>query len=153
MTADEYPLLHRLATRWNDNDSYGHVNNATYYEYFDTAVNSFLQREVGASARLGPVIGVVAESSCTYLAEVAFPDELAIGMGCERLGRTSIVYQLAVFRCHHDGTPAPTPSALGRFVHVYVDRTSRRPAPIPDPIRSAVARVLHGAELSVATDQ
>lgn len=139
---DEYPVLHRLATRWNDNDSYGHVNNATYYEYFDTAVNSFLHREVGESSRLGSVVGVVAESSCTYLSEISFPDVLAIGLACERLGRTSISYRLAVFRCGPDGTAGDTASAVGRFVHVYIDRATRRPTPIPDPIRAAVVRLL-----------
>jgi acyl-CoA thioester hydrolase len=142
---DVYPVLHRVATRWNDNDSYGHVNNATYYEYFDTAVNSFLDREVGESSRLGSVIGVVAQSSCTYLSELSFPDELAIGLACQRLGRTSITYRLAVFRCGPGGTAADTASAHGSFVHVYVDRGSRRPAPVPAPIRAAVIRVLHAS--------
>ena len=139
---DEYPVHHRLSTRWNDNDSYGHVNNATYYEYFDTAVNSFLHREVGESARLGSVIGVVAETSCTYLSEIGFPDELTIGLTCERLGRTSITYRLAIFRCEADGSPADTASAHGRFVHVYIDRATRRPTPIPEAIRAAVTRTL-----------
>lgn len=138
----EYPVLHPLATRWHDNDSYGHVNNATYYEYFDTAVNSFLHNEAGESSRLGSVIGVVAESSCTYLSELTFPDELLIGLGCERLGRTSISYRLAIWRRQQDGTAAPDASATGRFVHVYVDRGTRRPSPIPEPIRAAVTRVL-----------
>ncbi len=141
MTAD-YPVLHPLATRWHDNDSYGHVNNATYYEYFDTAVNSFLQREAGDASRLGAVIGVVAESSCTYLAELAFPDELVVGLACERLGRTSISYRLAIWRRLPDGSHAVETSARGRFVHVYVDRHTRRPSPIPDAVRAAVTRVL-----------
>jgi acyl-CoA thioester hydrolase len=138
----EYPVLHRLATRWHDNDSYGHVNNATYYEYFDTVVNSFLHTEVGETSRLGSVIGVVAESSCTYLSELSFPDELVVGLACERLGHTSISYRLAIWRYQADREPSSRPSATGRFVHVYIDRDTRRPSPIPDPIRDAITRVL-----------
>ncbi len=141
----EYPVLQRLATRWHDNDSYGHVNNATYYEYFDTVVNSFLHAEAGESSRLGSVIGVVAQSSCTYLSELTFPDELVVGLACERLGRTSISYRLAIWRHREDGEPLAQPSATGRFVHVYIDRDTRRPSPIPVPIRDAIMRVLQPA--------
>lgn len=141
MTA-EYPVLQRLATRWHDNDSYGHVNNATYYEYFDTVVNSFLHTEAGESSRLGSVIGVVAESSCTYLSELAFPDELVVGLACERLGRSSISYRLAIWRYLEGAEALSRPSATGRFVHVYIDRDTRRPSPIPGPVRDAFTRVL-----------
>ena len=85
---------------------------------------------------------MVATSSCTYLSELSFPDELLVGLACERLGRTSISYRLAIYRCQPDGAPATEASATGRFVHVYIDRTTRRPEPIPEPIRRAVVRVL-----------
>jgi acyl-CoA thioester hydrolase len=146
MTADrpappapaDYAFLVPLATRWNDNDLYGHVNNAVFYEYFDTVVNTWLDRAAGSAAREGAAIGVVAESGCRYLREVSYPQELLIGLGCERLGRTSVTYRLAVFAPPSTAGGDPVPAAAGRFVHVYVDRTTRRPVPVPGPVRAAV---------------
>lgn len=134
----DYPVLWPVPTRWADNDHYGHVNNVTYYSYFDTAVNSWLMSATNTDIRELPAIGVVAETSCTYLSELSFPDELLVGIAIERLGTRSIVYSLAIFR---DGEAGPTPAATGRFVHVYVDAAARTPVPIPDVIRAAAESV------------
>lgn len=136
---EDFPVLTDLQTRWRDNDVYGHVNNVVYYEYFDTAVNAWLHEQVGRVAREGEAIGVVAETTCRYLHEVSFPQQIVVGLACERLGRTSITYRLAIFAADVAGAG---PAALGRFVHVYVDRDSRRPVAVPERIRQAVQRVL-----------
>ena len=131
---DDYPVLWPVPTRWADNDHYGHVNNVTYYAYFDTAVNSWLIETTAVDIRELASIGIVAETSCTFLRELSFPDKLRVGISIERLGGRSIVYALAIFR---DADGELEPAATGRFVHVYVDRTTRKPVPIPDVIRSA----------------
>ena len=135
----DFPVLRPLQTRWRDNDVYGHVNNVVYYEYFDTAVNAWLHEQVGRVAREGDAIGVVAETTCRYHHEVSFPQELVVGLRCDRLGTTSITYRLAIFS---RDAPEDGPAAVGRFVHVYVDRGSRRPVPVPPAVREAVAREL-----------
>ncbi|MDJ0395743.1 thioesterase family protein [Rhodococcus sp. G-MC3] len=138
-TAAEYPALWPVATRWDDNDHYGHVNNVTYYSYFDTAVNGWLMHTTGVDIRTLPAIGVVAETSCTYHRELSFPDSLQVGLSVEKLGTKSIVYSLALFR--ESGGDELQLAATGRFVHVYVDSTTRRPVPIPAEIEAA-ARTL-----------
>jgi len=122
-----------------DNDHYGHVNNVAYYSFFDTAVNGFLIEATGTDVRDLPAIGLVAQSSCRFLSAISFPDSVQAGLGIERLGTSSIVYSIALFREDED-----TPCAVGRFVHVYVDRHSRRPVPIPDVIRDVVDRLRTG---------
>jgi acyl-CoA thioester hydrolase len=116
-----------------DNDHYGHVNNVAYYSFFDTAVNGFLIEAAGMDIRELPAIGIVAESSCRFLKAVSFPDTIHAGLALERLGTKSIVYRIALFRGDED-----EPCAIGRFVHVYVDRTSRRPVEIPEMIKKAL---------------
>jgi acyl-CoA thioester hydrolase len=116
-----------------DNDHYGHVNNVAYYSFFDTAVNGFLIEASGVDIRDLAAIGIVAESGCQFLAAVSFPDTVHAGIGVERLGHSSIVYRIALF-----GGEAAEPCAVGRFVHVYVDRQTRRPVPIPGVIRAVV---------------
>ncbi|MFF0817534.1 acyl-CoA thioesterase [Rhodococcus sp. NPDC003318] len=138
-TAADYPVLWPVPTRWADNDHYGHVNNVTYYSYFDTAVNAFLIAESGVDIRDLPAIGVVAETSCSYRSELSFPDKLRVGLSVERLGTSSITYSLAIFR---ESGEVLQLAATGRFVHVYVDAQSRRPVSIPDEIRGAVARLV-----------
>src|ERR1700712_5090347 len=110
---DDFPVLRPITTRWADNDVYGHVNNVVYYAYFDTAVNGWLLDVAGCDIRDLPAIGLVLETSCRYFKPIAFPDRLQIGIGVARLGRSSVVYRLAVFR---EGDEEP--AALGRFVHV-----------------------------------
>ena len=131
-----FTVLRPMQTRWMDNDQYGHVNNVTYYSYFDTAVNGWLMEATGADTRLGSAIGVVAETSCRFLKEISFPDPICVGLRVEKLGRSSVVYQLAVFR----GDDVD-PSALGRFVHVYIDQKTRCPVAVPQAIRAALARI------------
>ena len=131
MNRADFPVVYPIATRWNDNDEYGHINNATYFEYLDTAVNGWLM-QVCPNVRSLP-LGVVASVSCEFFAEVAFPDVLEIGIATERIGTSSITYRLAVFR-----QGEPELKAAGRFVHVYVDADTRRPVPLPAAIRAAV---------------
>ncbi|MBY6540203.1 acyl-CoA thioesterase [Rhodococcus sp. BP-349] len=134
-SAADCPVLWPVATRWEDNDHYGHVNNVTYYSYFDTAVNGWLMQSTGLDIRTLPAIGVVAETSCRFLSQLSFPDDLQVGIAVERLGNTSIVYALSIFRVDGDDL---TPAAAGRFVHVYVDAETRRPTPVPAEIRAVV---------------
>ena len=121
-----YPLLTPMTTRWRDDDVYGHMNNVVYYEYFDTAVNQWLIESGALDVPGGPVIGLVAETSCRYLASVGFPDRLEVGLSALRIGRTSVVYGLGLFRAG-----AADAAALCRYVHVYVDAETRRPTPLP----------------------
>jgi acyl-CoA thioester hydrolase len=120
-----------------DNDHYGHVNNVVYYSFFDTAVNGFLIEATGLDIRELPAIGIVAESGCQFLEPLSFPETIHAGIGLERLGTTSVVYRIALFR---DGSDRPC--AVGRFVHVYVDRMTRRPVSIPAEIRTVLERLL-----------
>ncbi|HJU43912.1 MAG TPA: thioesterase family protein [Vicinamibacterales bacterium] len=129
----DFNVLRPIPTRWMDNDHYGHVNNVAYYSFFDTAVNGFLIGATGIDIRELPAIGIVAESGCTFMAAVSFPDTVHAGLAIERLGTSSIVYRIALFR-----NDEADPCAVGRFVHVYVDRQSRRPVAIPQVIRAVV---------------
>ena len=133
-TRADFPVRRPMPTRWADDDAYGHANNVVYYAWFDTTVNGWLMDATGTDVRRLPAIGVVAETSCRYLAPVGFPDQLEIGLGLDRVGGRSVTYRLAVFRAGEE-----LPSALGRFVHVYVDATTRRPVPVPEVIRGALA--------------
>lgn len=142
-TAAEYPALWPIGTRWDDNDHYGHVNNVTYYSYFDTAVNGWLMHTTGVDIRELPAIGVVAETSCTYHRELSFPDTLQVGLSVEKLGTRSIVYALALFREGSDDRLEL--AATGRFVHVYVDADSRRPVVIPPEIEAAARTLVIGS--------
>lgn len=134
----DFPVLRTMPTRWSDNDVYGHVNNVVYYSPFDTTVNGWLLEACGTDIRDLPAIGVVAETSCRFLRSTSFPDVLHVGLGLERRGRSSVVYRLAVFGTAAGGRIEDDPAALGRFVHVYVDRETRRPAPVPEQIANAL---------------
>jgi acyl-CoA thioester hydrolase len=129
----EYP--HRLAipTRWNDNDVYGHVNNVEYYAFFDTVINGYLIREGGLDIHDGDVIGVCAESHCEFREPLAFPETVQAGLRVGHLGRSSVRYEIGLF-----GEGADQPAATGWFVHVFVDRETRRPAEIPPRLRTAL---------------
>lgn len=130
---EDFRVVRPIPTRWMDNDHYGHVNNVAYYSFFDTAVNGFLIDAAGTDIRDLPAIGIVAESSCRFLSAVSFPDTIHAGIGIERLGTKSVIYRIALFR----GDDA-APCAIGRFVHVYVDRDTRRPVAIPAIIKNAL---------------
>lgn len=133
----DFRVIRTIPTRWMDNDHYGHVNNVAYYSFFDTAVNGFLIDATGADIRELPAIGIVAESSCRFMSPVSFPDAIHAGLGIERMGARSVVYTIGLFRNDDDEA-----CAVGRFVHVYVDRVARRPVEIPAIIRGAIERAL-----------
>lgn len=135
----QYPVLWPMPTRWADNDHYGHVNNVTYYSYFDTAVNAWLMKATGTDIRELPALGVVAQTSCRYHGSISFPDRVQVGLRIARLGRSSITYDLAIFRETDDGLEL---SATGEFVHVYVDAQTRKPVEIPAVIRTAAAELV-----------
>jgi acyl-CoA thioester hydrolase len=129
----EYPHHLAIPTRWHDNDVYGHVNNVEYYAYFDTVINEYLIREGGLAIHDGEVIGLCAESHCEFSAPLAFPETVTAALRVARLGRTSVRYEIALY-----GENNPEPAATGWFVHVFVDRETRRPADIPPRLRSAL---------------
>lgn len=133
---NDFRVLRSLPTRWSDDDTYGHVNNVVHYSMFDTAVNGWLIEAAGVDIRTLPAIGLVVETSCRYFAELRFPEVVTAGVALERLGTSSVVYRLALF-----GESAQEPAAVGRFVHVYVDRDARRPVPVPPEIRAALLRL------------
>ena len=129
----DFRVVRSIPTRWMDNDHYGHVNNVAYYSFFDTAVNGFLIEAAGTDIRGLPAIGIVAESSCTFLSAISFPDTVHAGLAIEKLGTKSVIYRIALFRGDHEAA-----CAVGRFVHVYVDRDTRRPVEIPAIIKNAL---------------
>jgi acyl-CoA thioester hydrolase len=126
-----------VQTRWEDNDVYGHVNNVVYYSFFDTAVNRYLIEAGVLDIERGPVIGLVVETQCRYHAPLAFPDILEIGIRVTRIGTSSVRYEVGVFRQGGEDLAA----ADGHFVHVYVDRATRRPVPLPEALRTALAAI------------
>lgn len=134
LTSSDFPVHWPVLTRWADNDMFGHLNNAVYYQLFDTAINAWLETGTGHDPLTAPWLGVVAESGCRYFAELRFPDPLVVGLAVTRLGTSSVTYRLAVF-APPDGE-AKDVAAVGDWVHVYVDRDTRRPVPIPDELRA-----------------
>jgi acyl-CoA thioester hydrolase len=132
----DFPVLRPQQTRWSDDDVYGHVNNVVHYLMFDTLVNAWLIEASGTDIRRLPAVGLVVETSCRYFAELRFPETVTGGLAVERVGTSSVVYRLALFGEHDEG-----PAALGRFVHVYVDQETRRPVPVPEAIRAALATI------------
>jgi len=132
----KYLARHPFPTRWKDNDQYGHVNNAVYYEAMDTAVNAWMMAHGGLDPQ-GGVIALCRASSCDFLEAASFPEPLEVGVGVERLGTTSVTWALGIFRAGEE-----QPIATGRFVHVFVDEATRRPTPIPERMRSAIEQSL-----------
>ena len=133
----DYKHFSRVETRWMDNDIYGHVNNVVYYSYFDTVINRYLIGEGGLDIHEGAVIGVCVESMCRYFEPLAFPETIDAGLRIGRVGGTSVTYEVGLFR--RSGERA---AAQGHFVHVFVDRTTRRPLPIPDKLRVSFRALL-----------
>ncbi len=127
----DFDEVTRVSTRWSDNDMFGHLNNAVYYELFDSAINAWVIREAGVDETDSPQIGVVAESGCRFLRELAYPEPIDVAIRVERLGTSSLTYRLGLFAAHEDEI-----AAVGSWVHVYIDRDSRTPVPIPEPIRT-----------------
>lgn len=128
-----------VPTRWMDNDVYGHVNNVVYYAYFDTVINRFLIAEGGLDIHAGAIIGLCVESQCAFLAAVSFPADLEAGLRVAHLGNSSVRYEVGIF-----ARGAPVAAAQGHFVHVFVDRASRRPVELPAPLRAALQRIQAG---------
>jgi len=134
---DAFPQLTTLQTRWADNDVYGHVNNVEYYAFFDTVINRWLIDEGGLDIHGGEVIGVCAESHCTYRDGFSFPEDVEAGLRVGKLGRSSVRYEIGLF-----AVGAEDPSATGWFVHVFVDAETRRPAAMPPRLRASLERLL-----------
>ena len=126
-----------IPTRWEDNDSYGHVNNVTYYAYFDTVVNEHLIRVGGLDIGAGPAVGLVVETRCRFHKSLTFPEVIDAGLRITRIGTSSVTYDIGIFRRGDDD-----PAATGLFVHVWVDRATQRPIPVPSPIRAALAPLM-----------
>ena len=122
-----YRAFRPIATRWSDNDAYGHVNNVVYYSWFDTAVNGYLIESGALDMHAGKVVGLVVETQCNYFAPLAFPDAVVAGIRVAHVGSSSVRYELGIFSADH-GQPC---AARGHFIHVYVDRITRKPAALP----------------------
>jgi acyl-CoA thioester hydrolase len=129
----DFRVFHAVTTRWMDNDVYGHVNNVVYYSYFDSVVNGWLVENGLLDVASSEVVGLVVETGCTYFESVAFPDALEAAMAVVQIGRSSVRYQVGIFKAGADKVVAQ-----GRFVHVYVDRATQQPVPIPPAIRAAL---------------
>ena len=136
-TRDRYRHFLEIPTRWMDNDVYGHVNNVVYYSYIDTVVNEYLVSSGTLDIEGSPVIGLVVETGCRYFEPMAFPDTVHAGLRVARLGKSSVRYEIGLFRNDEDSA-----AAQGHFVHVYVERESRRPAPLPEDARQALEKLL-----------
>ncbi len=134
---DRYRHFLTIPTRWMDNDVYGHVNNVVYYSYFDTVVNAYLIAQGVLDIATGPVIGLVVETGCRYVKPLSFPEVMTAGLAVASLGHSSVRYEVALF-AGDDAFAA----AQGFFIHVYVDRVSRRPVMLPDPLRAALTPLL-----------
>ena len=134
---DSYRSFLAIPTRWMDNDVYGHVNNVTYYSYFDTVVNEHLVRAAGLDIAAASVIGIVVETCCRFHKSLTFPDVVDAGLRVAKLGSSSVTYEIGLFR-HGDDEPAAT----GHFVHVWVDRATRRPTPVPSDVRAALSPLM-----------
>ena len=133
----DYKQFLHIETRWNDNDSYGHVNNIVYYSYFDTAVNRHLIQKGVLNLSISEVVGLVIESKCTYFSPITFPDTVAVGLKVIHLGNSSVRYQIGLF-CND----SESASAVGEFVHVYVERSTNKPVYIPDNTRKVLQALI-----------
>lgn len=134
LTTADFAYFSDITTRWIDNDVYGHINNVVYYEFFDTAVNGYLIAQGALDIAKSETIGLVVETKCNYFKPVAFPDRLRAGLRVAKLGTSSVTYNVGIFR-NGDTTAA----AQGHFVHVYVDRATSKPVPLPDALKKALA--------------
>jgi acyl-CoA thioester hydrolase len=138
LTSRDFPVHWPVLTRWADNDMFGHLNNAVYYQLFDTAINGWIQTNVTLDPVTTSAQGIVAESGCRYFSELHFPEPLVVGVSVTRLGNSSVTYRLGVFRALENDEPQPV-AAVGHWVHVYIDKSTRRPTPIPDEIRALLS--------------
>jgi acyl-CoA thioester hydrolase len=132
----DYRYFVPITTRWMDNDAYGHVNNVVHYSWIDTAVNRFLIERGVLDIAASAIIGIVVETGCRYLAQIGFPDAVTVGLRVAKLGNSSVRYEVGIFRRED-----PAASAEGHFVHVYVNRATMRPVPIPDHVRAEMEQI------------
>jgi acyl-CoA thioester hydrolase len=132
-----YKVFRTISTRWMDNDAYGHVNNVVYYSWFDTAVNAYLIEQGVLDIERGQTIGLVIETQCNYFAPLAFPQTVEAGIRVARLGNSSVRYEVGLF-----AQDAPLTAAKGHFIHVYVDRPTRRPAHLPEPLKTVLEKLV-----------
>ena len=132
-----FPHFHEISTRWIDNDVYGHINNVVYYSFFDTVVNRYLIDNGALDFRNGKVVGLVVETGCSYFKPVAYPDRVTGGLSVARLGNSSVRYRCAIFRNDDDDA-----AAQGHFVHVYVEKASNKPVPLPDVLKHALTKIV-----------
>ncbi|MEN8820962.1 MAG: thioesterase family protein [Abyssibacter sp.] len=134
--AADFPHQLHIPTRWKDNDVYGHVNNVEYYSYFDTVINDYLIRRGGLDIHAGAVIGLAIETGCKFHRSLAFPEQVTACLRVDHLGNSSVRYGIGLF-----GEASDAPAAEGHFVHVFVDRETRRPVPIPEALRTALQQL------------
>lgn len=134
----DYHFFFPIQTRWADNDIYGHVNNVIYYSYFDTAANALLIQKAAFDIHHSPIIGLVVNSSCHFLQELTYPEIIEVGVAIEKIGNSSLSYKLAIFKQGQDQA-----SAQGHFVHVFVNRQSKKSTPIPQQMRDALSAYLN----------
>jgi acyl-CoA thioester hydrolase len=141
LTSRDFPVHWPVLTRWADNDMFGHLNNAVYYQLFDTAINGWIGTNVTLDPVTASVQGIVAESGCRYSSELHFPERLVVGVSVTRLGNSSVTYRLGVFRAAEElaANEPQAIAAIGHWVHVYIDKTTRRPTPIPEDIRALLS--------------
>ena len=132
-----FKSFRNISTRWMDNDAYGHVNNVVYYSWFDTVVNAHLIEHGVLNVQYGETIGLVVETQCNYFAALAFPQVVEAGLRVARLGSSSVRYEIGLFAAGASST-----AARGHFVHVYVDRQSRRPVPLPKALKSVLEKLV-----------
>ena len=133
LPASVFAHFAEITTRWSDNDIYGHINNVVYYEFFDTVVNNYLIAQGALDIEKGGVIGLVVETHCNYFQPIAYPETVRAGLRVAHLGTSSVRYEIGIFRGRDD-----TASAQGSFVHVYVDRASNKPVPLPEALKKAL---------------
>jgi acyl-CoA thioester hydrolase len=136
LAREHYRAFRSITTRWMDNDAYGHVNNVVYYSWFDTAVNAHLIEQGVLDIEAGATIGLVIETQCNYFAPLAFPQSIEAGIRVARIGSSSVRYEVGLFAQGQALT-----AAHGHFVHVYVDRASRRPVPLPEALKSVLEKI------------
>jgi len=136
-TRDQFNFFLDIQTRWADNDIYGHVNNVTYYSYFDTAANALLIQKTGFDIHQSQSIGLVVDSACSFFQELSFPEIIQVGVAIGKIGNTSLRYELAIFKQGQEQA-----SAQGHFVHVFVDRETRKTVPLTESVREVLDKFL-----------
>ena len=137
LNRSNYKSFYSISTRWTDNDIYGHINNITYYSYFDTAVNQYLIENTGLNIQDSPIVGYVVHSSCNYLSDISYPGIIDVGIVVKKLGKTSVTYEIGIFK---DGENKV--SAYGEFVHVFVNRLEKKPVSIPKNVLESLNELL-----------